>query len=352
MDPFSIRIGIMRGLTKKVVSSLSPFAAIPTRRGACFLHENFIAPTNKIKNYLLLSPDLPLHSSLQLKFIEQYKKDPDWVIITHGIEEENAETSLCCGLYSETPIDDFLTEIPKNSTVYLAFCYQLSDEKWQELSAKHSSLNIIAFGNVAKINTLRTISSLSATLTSREVLEKYSNPLNLIRVFKAGKKLEEIQPLDYLEKPDQLTINGWKIEVDPIFLGDAILKECPEKISDFFEKFSQHFLPADMAKINEILSQAKQDDHQQSIKQFFKNCLYKKTLQKILSTEILKEDPRFWSEVISILSHFGICDKVTDLTPEEVEKIECFPELTTRNPHPKIYVHRVEALCKSKKQLS
>ena len=50
-----------------------------------------------------------------------------------------------------------------------------------------------------------------------------------------------------------------------------------------------------MKKINEVLYQAKQDsakqEHcQQSIEQFFKNCLHKKTLQTILLTEVLKEE--------------------------------------------------------------
>ena len=252
----------MRALARRVDTSLSTLAprvndsllpAILGNRRACFLHEHFEHPRNKSENSFPFSRELPLHPTMQERFIAKHKEDTDWVIITHGLQEKDGKTKLSCGLYSKTSIDDFLKEISKNSTVYLAFCYQLSDEKWQELSAKHSSLNIIAFGNVDKINTLRVISNSSAILTSQEVLAKYSNPLNLIRVFKAGEKLEEIQPLDYLKKPDHLIINGCKIEVDPIFLGDTILKQCPEKISDFFEKFSQHFLPSDMKKINEVL---------------------------------------------------------------------------------------------------
>ena len=102
-----------------------------------------------------------------------------------------------------------------------------------------------------------------------------------------------------------------------------------------------------MAKINEVLSQAKQDatkkDYcQQSIEQFFKNCLYKKTLQKILSTEVLKEDPNFWSEAISILNYFNIPDNIRDLTPEKIEEIECFREVKIK-PNPKINIYRVKA---------
>ncbi len=342
----------MRALARRVGTSLSP--AILGNRPACVLHQDFEFPVNKSKNTFSLFAELPLKNSRFNNFFAQNINDTDWVIITHGMKTENGETKLSCGLDSEISPDELLTKIPKNSTVYLAFCYQLSDEKWQELSAKHSSLKIIAFGNVAKINTLRTISSLSAKLTSREILETYSNPLNLIRVFEAGQKLEEIQPLDYLEKPN-LEINGCNIKIDPVFLGDAILKQCPEKISDFFKKFSQHFLPSDMAKINEVLYQAKQDPNKQehcqkSIKKFFTNCLHKKTLQEILSIEVLKKNPHFWSEAISILRYFKIPDKIEDLTPEKVEKIECFCEVKTHSPPPQINVYRVEAVVTQDKQ--
>ena len=344
-------------LSRRVGGSFSP--AILGNRPACFLHQDFESPINKSKNIFLLFAELTLKASRFDNFFTKNINDTDWVIITHGIKAKNGETKLSCGLDSEISPDELLTKIPKNSTVYLAFCYQLSDEKWQELSAKHSSLKIIAFGNVAKINTLRTISSLSATLTSREILETYSNPLNLIRVFEAGQKLEEIQPLDYLEKPN-LEINGCNIKIDPVFLGDAILKQCPEKISDFFKKFSQHFLPADIEKIDQTISEIqgcleKQANCHQLLKQFFINCLHKKTLEQAISTKhFLSLSFVQKREVKNILASLGSSCEMQDLTQEYIDNLSCFLYgVKTKPLPPQINVHRVEAIAQdTQSQLS
>jgi len=344
-------------LSRRVGGSFSP--AILGNRWACFLHQDFKNPANKSKNIFSLFAELPLKYSRFNNFFAQNINDTDWVIITHGIKAENGETKLSFGLDSEISPDELLTKIPKNSTVYLAFCYQLSDEKWQELSAKHSSLKIIAFGNVAKINTLRTISSLSAELTSREILETYSNPLNLIRVFEAGQKLEEIQPLDYLEKPN-LEINGCNIKIDPVFLGDAILKQCPEKISDFFKKFSQHFLPADIEKIDQTISEIqgcleKQANCHQLLERFFTNCLYKKTLEQVISTKhFLSLSSVQKREVKNILASLGSSCEMQDLTQEYIDNLSCFLYgVKTKPLPPQINVYRVEAVAQDKQsQLS
>lgn len=343
----------MRALARRVGTSLSP-AILGNFRGACVLHQDFENPANKSKNIFSLFTKLPLEVSHFNNFFVQNINDKDWVIITHGIKAKNGETKLSCGLDFKISPDELLTKIPKNSTVYLAFCYQLSDEKWQELSAKHSSLKIIAFGNVAKINTLRTISSLSAELTSREILETYSNPLNLIRVFEAGQKLEEIQPLDYLEKPN-LEINGCNIKIDPVFLGDAILKQCPEKISDFFKKFSQYFLPADIEKINEKILAAQQDPAKQAnchqlLERFFTNCLHKKTLEQAISTKhFLSLSSVQKREVKNILASLGSSCKIQDLTQEYIDTLPCFPYgVKTKPLPPQINVYRVEAVAQDK----
>lgn len=329
------------------------------QRGAIVVSQNTIKSSKpfyslKDKPGLLIVDEYQMSNRNRFEaFISNHRKDQEWIVCTHGISRRG-DTYLSFGFNYELSSDQLLSKIPKNSIVYLAFCYQLSDEKWQEISVTHPTLTIIAVGDVDKTSKMQKIPYQQLPLDINKILKEYSCPLTSIRIFKNGEKLEQINPLDYLEK-SELVINDCNITINPILLGARILLEYPDKISDFFNKFSQHFLPVDMAKINEILSQVKQDPTkqdscQQLIKQFFTNCILKQTLQTILSTEVLKEDPNSQSKAISILKHFEISDKIEDLTPEKVEQIKCFHGVKTKPLTPQAIVDRVGAVVLQDKQ--
>jgi hypothetical protein len=292
---------------------------------------NYLCKT-KLNKFFLISSHTP--KKRLWDFFDRNQQESEFIILTHGKVDKSDKHIIDAG-GDNTTIIDLVAKLPKNATVHITCCYQPNDHYYLTLSQQYPDLAIIAFGDVDKTTVTDRIDVNDIEKMDLELyIEKYSYPLNQIRVFKNGQKIREITTEDYFQE-ESPEIAGYKIKIDPIIFGRAIFKKCPDRIQWYFAKYSNCFLPQDIEKINQLII-TKPENYLDILKEFFQNTCLVNRLKKYLSITEPNEDEKKDIELL-----IQLLTKRTENKLLKKEDIKDFASISYF-PKPKTYISQAD----------